>query len=241
MCYVFRTTLIGYARVSTLDQDPALQLDALKAAGCERLYEEKASGAKEDRPELAKALDHMRKGDVLVVWKLDRLARSLKQLVLILEDLGLRGIGFRCLAPAIDTTTPEGRLLYSITAAFAEFEREIIRQRTRAGLKTALARGRKGGRPKALTPDKIAKAKAMLRDPTISVAAVAEMLGVSRATIYSYHPKRARERSKSLKRYRPVPHRRANRLGARLDLAATTKGAQSRRCQNRRRASIAHH
>ncbi len=100
--------LIGYARASTLDQNPALQLDALKAAGCERLYEEKASGAKEDRPQLAKALDHMRKGDVLVVWKLDRLARSLKQLVLILEDLGQRGIGFRCLAPAIDHHYPGG-------------------------------------------------------------------------------------------------------------------------------------
>ncbi len=214
MCYVFRTTLIGYARVSTLDQDPALQLDALKAAGCERLYEEKASGAKEDRPELAKALDHMRKGDVLVVWKLDRLARSLKQLVLILEDLGLRGIGFRCLAPAIDTTTPEGRLLYSITAAFAEFEREIIRQRTRAGLKTALARGRKGGRPKALTPDKIAKAKAMLRDPTISVAAVAEMLGVSRAT-NSYTRSPDAGAGSVLDAISPVSRRRTNRLGAR--------------------------
>ncbi len=100
--------LIGYARVSTLDQSPALQLDALKAAGCERLYEEKASGAKEDRPQLAKALDHMRKGDVLVVWKLDRLARSLKQLVLLLEDLGQRDIGFRCLALAIDHHYPGG-------------------------------------------------------------------------------------------------------------------------------------
>ena len=170
--------LIGYARVSTTDQDLALQLDALRAAGCERIFEEKASGAKEDRPELARLLDHARKGDVLVVWKLDRLARSLKQLVLVLEDLGKRGIGFRCLAPAIDTTTPEGRLLYSITGAFAEFEREIISQRTRAGLKAALARGRKGGRPKALDADDIAKARAMLRDPTISVAAIAKLLGV---------------------------------------------------------------
>jgi len=106
--------LIGYARVSTTDQDLALQL---RAAGCERIFEEKASGAKEDRPELTKLLDHGRKGDVLVVWKLDRLARSLKQLVLVLEDLGKRGIGFRCLAPAIDTTTPEGRLL-SIAEGF---------------------------------------------------------------------------------------------------------------------------
>jgi DNA invertase Pin-like site-specific DNA recombinase len=180
--------LIGYARVSTLDQNSALQLDALKAAGCERIFEEKASGAKEDRPELAKALDHMRKGDVLVVWKLDRLARSLKQLVLVLEDLGKRGVGFRCLAPAIDTTSPEGRLLYSITGAFAEFEREIIRQRTKAGLKAALTRGRKGGRPKALSHEDLAKARAILRDPLISVAAVAGLFGISRTTIYTYLP-----------------------------------------------------
>lgn len=187
--------LIGYARVSTADQDLALQLDALKASGCERIYEEKASGAKEDRPELARALDHTRKGDVLVVWKLDRLARSLKQLVLVLEDLGKRGVGFRCLAPAIDTTTAEGRLLYSITGAFAEFEREIIRQRTRAGLKAALARGRKGGRPKALNDAAKTKARAMLRDPEISVSAVAEVLGVSRSTLYLHLPE-ARKRSK---------------------------------------------
>lgn len=180
--------LIGYARVSTIDQDTSLQLDALKAAGCERVFEEKASGAKEDRPELARALDVARPGDVLVVWKLDRLARSLKQLVLVLDDLSARGIGFRCLAPAIDTTTPEGRLLYSITGAFAEFEREIIRQRTRAGLKAALARGRKGGRPKALSAEDLAKAKAMLRDGTISVAAVAKTFGVSRPTLYKHIP-----------------------------------------------------
>jgi DNA invertase Pin-like site-specific DNA recombinase len=187
--------LIGYARVSTTDQDLALQLDALRASGCERIFEEKASGSKEDRPELSRLLDHARKGDVLVVWKLDRLARSLKQLVLALEDLGKRGVGFRCLAPAIDTTTPEGRLLYSITGAFAEFEREIISQRTRAGLNAALARGRKGGRPKALDANNIAKARAMLRDPTISVAAIAKLLGVSRVTIYSYLPE-ARTRAK---------------------------------------------
>lgn len=180
--------LLGYARVSTTDQDLALQLDALRAAGCGRIFEEKTSGAKEDRPELARLLDHARRGDVLVVWKLDRLARSLKQLVLALEDLGKRGIGFRCLAPAIDTTTPEGRLLYSITGAFAEFEREIISQRTRAGLKAALARGRKGGRPRALDDGGVAKARAMLRDPSISVAAIAKVLGVSRVTIYSYLP-----------------------------------------------------
>ena len=180
--------LIGYARVSTLDQSPALQLDALKAAGCDRIFEEKASGAKEDRPQLMRALDHMRPGDVLVVWKLDRLARSIKQLVSLLEDLNRRGIGFRCLAPSIDTTTPEGRLLYTITGAFAQFEREIIQQRTMAGLKAALARGRKGGRPTKMDAGTLAAAKAMLKDPTISVATVAKRLGVSRATLYNHIP-----------------------------------------------------
>lgn len=180
--------LIGYARVSTLDQDPALQLDALTAAGCERIFQEKASGMKEDRPQLAAALDHMRKGDVLVVWKLDRLARSIKQLVTLLDTLGHRGIGFRCLAPTIDTTTAEGRLLYTITGAFAEFERELIRQRTHAGLKAALARGRKGGRRKKLDDEALAAARAMLKDPALSVAAVAKRLGVSRSTLYNYVP-----------------------------------------------------
>ena len=180
--------LIGYARVSTLDQSPALQLDALRAVGCERVFEEMASGAKEDRPQLLAALDHMRAGDVLVVWKLDRLARSLKQLVNLLEVLNGRSIGFRCLAPAIDTTTPEGRLLYSITGAFAEFERAIIQQRTKAGLTAALARGRKGGRRPKLDAEGITAARAMLKDATLSVAAVAKRLGVSRATLYNYLP-----------------------------------------------------
>lgn len=180
--------LIGYARVSTLDQSPALQLDALRTVGCERVFEEMASGAKEDRPQLLAALDHMRAGDVLVVWKLDRLARSLKQLVNLLEVLNGRSIGFRCLAPAIDTTTPEGRLLYSITGAFAEFERAIIQQRTKAGLTAALARGRKGGRRPKLDAEGITAARAMLKDATLSVAAVAKRLGVSRATLYNYLP-----------------------------------------------------
>lgn len=180
--------LIGYARVSTLDQDPGLQLDALTAAGCERVFQEKASGVKEDRPQLVAALDHMRNGDVLVVWKLDRLARSIKQLVALLDTLNEKGIGFRCLAPAIDTTTPEGRLLYTITGAFAEFERELIRQRTQAGLKAALARGRKGGRRKKLDDEALAAARAMLKDPTLSVAAVAKRLGVTRSTLYNYMP-----------------------------------------------------
>ena len=137
--------LIGYARVSTQEQDLALQLDALKAAGCERIYEERASGAQRDRPELKAALGYMREGDTLVVWKLDRLARSLKQLIDTVEDLGARGIGLRSLTEAIDTTTSGGKLIFHIFAALAEFERAVIRERTLAGLAAARARGRKGG------------------------------------------------------------------------------------------------
>src|SRR5919202_1797568 len=134
--------LVGYARVSTQDQNPELQLDALQQAGCERVFVEKASGAQRDRPELKAALDFMRgKGDVLVVWKLDRLARSLKQLIETVEDLERRGIGFRSLTEQIDTTSPGGRLVFHIFGAMAEFARSIIRERTRAGLDAARARG----------------------------------------------------------------------------------------------------
>ena len=136
--------LIGYARVSTQDQSPALQLDALKAAGCERIFVEKASGAQRDRPELKSALDFARgdTGDVLVVWKLDRLARSLSQLIDTVDLLEKRGIGFRSLTEAIDTTSAGGRLVFHMFGAMAEFERSIIRERTRAGLDAARARGR---------------------------------------------------------------------------------------------------
>ena len=137
--------LVGYARVSTQDQKPELQLDALRKAGCERIFSDKASGAQRDRPELSAALSYMRDGagDVLVVWKLDRLARSLKQLIETVEDLGTRGIGFRSLTEAIDTTSAGGRLTFHIFGAMAEFERSIIRERTRAGLDAARARGRR--------------------------------------------------------------------------------------------------
>ena len=139
--------LVGYARVSTQDQDLSLQLDALQAAGCDKVYTEKASGAQRNRPQLQAALDYMRGKDTLVVWKLDRLARSLKQLIETVEELGERGIGLRSLTEALDTTTSGGKLVFHLFAALAEFERSIIRERTRSGLQAARRRGRLGGRP----------------------------------------------------------------------------------------------
>lgn len=180
--------LVGYARVSTQDQKPALQLDALAALGCERVFTEKASGAQRDRPELAAALSYMREGDSLVVWKLDRLARSMQQLIETVADLEAKGIGFRSLTEAIDTTTAGGKLIFHIFGALAEFERSVIRERTRAGLKAARDRGRKGGRPPALSAADLAAAKAMLRDPEITVAEVAARLKVSPATLYRHLP-----------------------------------------------------
>lgn len=180
--------LIGYARVSTLDQNPALQTAALEAAGCGRIFTEKVSSAKQDRPALQAALDHLRAGDVLVVWKLDRVARSLRELIDTAEDLRRREIGFKCLTAAIDTTTPEGRLFFHMVAAMSEFERDIIRQRTRAGLDAAKAQGKVGGRPPKLTCDDLKAARAMLADPSIRVADVARRMGVSVATIYKHIP-----------------------------------------------------
>lgn len=179
---------VGYARVSTQDQDLALQLDALQAAGCERIFTEKASGAQRDRPQLHAALDYMRPDDTLVVWKLDRLARSLRQLLDTVEVLHDRHMGLRSLTEAIDTSTPGGTLVFHLFGALAEFERAIIRERTRAGLEAARARGRTGGRPPALSAaDKIA-ARALLKDPAITVADVAKRLQVSPATLYRYFP-----------------------------------------------------
>src|ERR1700682_1695696 len=143
--------LIGYARVSTNDQETATQLAALKAAGCERIYREKASGGRWDRPELHKLLDQLRKGDVLVVWKLDRLSRSLRDVLTIMERLGEASAGFRSLTEAIDTTTPAGRMMMQMVGAFAEFERSMLRERTKAGLDAARREGRIGGRRAKLT------------------------------------------------------------------------------------------
>lgn len=179
---------VGYARVSTQDQNTELQIDALKQAGCERIFEEKASGAKRDRPELKAALNYIREGDTIVVWKFDRLARSLRQLIETVEELEGRGIGLKSLTENIDTGTSGGRLVFHIFGALAEFERSIIRDRTVAGLTAAKARGRVGGRPKALTENDVAAARAMLKQPDITVKDIAERLKVSVATFYRYFP-----------------------------------------------------
>lgn len=180
--------LVGYSRVSTQDQNPALQLDALTAAGCERVFTERASGAQRDRPELAAAISYMRAGDSLVVWKLDRLARSLPQLIETVAHLEAQGIGFRSLTEAVDTTSAGGKLIFHIFGALAEFERSVIRERTHAGLKAARDRGRKGGRPPALSAADLAAARALLSDPEITVAEVAKRLQVSPATLYRHLP-----------------------------------------------------
>ena len=181
--------LVGYARVSTRDQSPQLQFDALSAAGCERTFEEKASGAARDRPQLAAALEYMRAGDILVVWKLDRLARSTAQLTETVGMLQQRGIGFRCVSQSeIDTTTAVGRLVFTIFSAIAEFEAETIRERTRAGLDAARAGGRRGGRPPALSSCELTAARALLRDPDLTVEQVARQVGVSPATLYRHLP-----------------------------------------------------
>jgi DNA invertase Pin-like site-specific DNA recombinase len=179
---------IGYARVSTQDQHPALQLDALHTAGCPKVFVEQASGAQRERPQLQAALDYMRPGDTLVVWKLDRLARSLTQLIETIEGLAAREIGFRSLTEAIETTTAGGRLVFHIFASLAEFERAIIRERPRAGLDAARARGRTGGRPPVLTARELTAAKAMLADPTLTVADVAHQLRVAPSTLYRHLP-----------------------------------------------------
>jgi DNA invertase Pin-like site-specific DNA recombinase len=180
--------LIGYARVSTIDQNLTLQRDALTGAGCGKIFVEQMSGAVTDRPELMAALGFMRSGDTLVVWKLDRLARSMKQLIETIDELRSRGIGFRSLTEALDTTTPQGRLVFHMFGALAEFERGLIRERTQAGLAAARRVGRTGGRPPKLMDDDLEAARAMLANPDITVAEVAERMGVSPATLYRYLP-----------------------------------------------------
>ncbi|WP_330317026.1 recombinase family protein [Streptomyces platensis] len=177
---------IGYARVSTDDQEAQLQHDALTEAGCVRIFTDKASGKNTDRSELAAALDYLRPGDTLCVWKLDRFARSLIDLVAMVDGLAARGIGFKVLTGAlagIDPNTADGRLMLQVVGAMAEFERSLIKDRTRAGLEAAKAQGRTGGRPTVMDADKLAAAKAR-RAKGESVTVVAKALGVSRATLY---------------------------------------------------------
>jgi DNA invertase Pin-like site-specific DNA recombinase len=175
---------IGYARVSTDAQDTHLQMDALRRAKCSRIYEEKASGAKADRPELLRLLDHARKGDVVIVWKLDRLARSLRQLIDTTVLFQERGVELQSLTENLNTTTPNGKLTFHLFAALAEFERDLLRQRVTAGLTAARRRGRIGGRPKALTADDLKKARALLRSGDYTKGQVAKELAVSRHTLW---------------------------------------------------------
>lgn len=176
---------IGYARVSTGEQSTDLQLDALRAAGCERIFEDCASGAKEDRPGLAQALDFAREGDELVVWKLDRIGRSLQHLVRTIKELGEKKVGFRSLTENIEADSPGGRLVTHLFAALAEFERDLIRERTRGGLAAARARGRKGGR-KPLTKEKITALQALWAGKNLSAEEIGRQLGIHRATVFKY-------------------------------------------------------
>jgi DNA invertase Pin-like site-specific DNA recombinase len=177
--------LVGYARVSTGQQDPAMQVAALKAAGVDgrRIYTDVMSGRRDDRPGLRRCLAALQEGDTLVVWKLDRLGRSVQHLVKVVNDLSSRGVGFRSLTESIDTTTNGGRLIFHVFAAIAEFERDLIAERTQEGLKQALANGHKPGRPRALTGEQAALARQMHEDGK-PVAQIARVLGVSRPTIY---------------------------------------------------------
>lgn len=175
--------LLGYARVSTIDQDPALQLDALGAAGCARVWTDHASGALINRPKLDELLAAVLPGDTLVVWKLDRLGRSLPHLLATVTDLADRQVGFRSLTEGIDTTTAAGRMVFSIFGALAEFERSLIRERTMAGLEAARARGSAFGRPTVMTPDRVAAARTMAADK-VPISRIATTLGVGRASVY---------------------------------------------------------
>jgi DNA invertase Pin-like site-specific DNA recombinase len=180
--------LIGYARISTLDQTLALQQDALTAAGCEQLYTDTASGSVTERPGLSQALSHLRAGDTLVVWRLDRLGRSLPHLIETVRQLQERGIGFRSLQEQLDTRTSGGKLVFHVFGALAEFERDLVRERTHAGLAAARARGRLFGRPRRLTPQQVKQLRSLAKDERNTVREICQTLGISRATYYRYLP-----------------------------------------------------
>ncbi|PRD64748.1 recombinase family protein [Malikia granosa] len=176
--------LIGYARVSTAEQDTALQTDALHKAGCEKIFEDVVSGAKADRPGLTAALVYLREGDVLVVWRLDRLGRSLPHLIGTVGALEERGVGFRSLTENIDTTTPSGRLIFHVFGALGQFERDLIRERTKAGLTAAAARGRKGGRRPVVTTEKLQRARELLSSG-LNVREAAARLRIGKTSLYA--------------------------------------------------------
>ena len=178
--------LVGYARVSTDDQNLDLQHDALKKAGCEQIYEDQLSGAKAERPGLQQALAYARSGDTLVVWRLDRLSRSLKDLIDMVATLETKGIGLKSLQESIDTTVSSGKLVFHIFGALAEFERNLIRERTQAGLAAARARGRKGGRPKVLNQDKQALIVKLYAEKKHTIEQICKMMGISKPTLYKY-------------------------------------------------------
>jgi DNA invertase Pin-like site-specific DNA recombinase len=180
--------LIGYARVSTQDQTLDLQTDALTQAGCEKIFTDTMSGAKAERPGLQEAMHHLRAGDTLVVWRLDRLGRTLKHLIATVTELSDQDIGFMSLQEHIDTTTSGGKLIFHIFGALAEFEREIIRERTNAGLQAARARGRSGGRKslQALDPKKVALAKKLYTEQSMPVQEICDQLHIGKSTLYRY-------------------------------------------------------
>lgn len=182
--------ILGYARVSTKEQNLDLQLDALKVAHCDKVYQEKISGARSDRPELEKLLEHLRAGDEVIVWKLDRLGRSLPDLVKIINQIEAKGGTFRSIQDShINTNTPQGKLIFNIFASLAEFERDIIRERTKAGLEAARARGRIGGRPKGLSEQARQTAfvaASLYREGSLSVNQICGQLRIAKNTLYSY-------------------------------------------------------
>jgi DNA invertase Pin-like site-specific DNA recombinase len=176
--------IYGYARVSTEDQHLDMQFDALQAAGCDEIFEEKASGARDDRPEWMQLRSHLRAGDQVVVFKLDRLGRGLRRLIDLVGELQSMDVEFRSLSDNIDTSTAMGKFMFHVFAALSEMERDLLRERTNAGLVAARARGRKGGRRPKLTEAQIAMARRMLQDPEVTIKSVAEVLKVTRATVY---------------------------------------------------------
>ncbi len=180
---------IGYARISTNNQSFDSQVEALKKAGCKKIYRDVASGARSERPALNDMIENLRAGDVLVIWKLDRLGRSLNHLIAVVNELMERGVGLKSIKDPIDTTTPQGRLSFNLFASLAEFERDLIRERTQAGLSAARARGRRGGRPKGM-PKKAeptaCAAETLYLAGELSVQQIADKLGISKSTLYSY-------------------------------------------------------